>query len=254
MGSCTSSPPRDSREQKAAPGDNHEVKMSIHSDHPTTPDCISPGIRTMPEESLSSRLSDLTLTASSMLPPCPVGNGGESQDTAQTRSLLSSSFDKLSNFSFHGKLLKAKVVDIQSGHLVTLVFYWKGEAVKFPCRLHGIVCPAATGAKDKSDVHKVAAANHVCTQLRAQLLEQVEPSLVWVLFTDDTERRGGELSGYLYKVHPKNPRYYRGSEPCINAWLLSSKFAKESHGGEGVGGRQVTWTGRELQAILRRSP
>jgi endonuclease YncB( thermonuclease family) len=44
-------------------------------------------------------------------------------------------------FSLHGYKTKAKMVNIYDGDTCTLAFNYKGNIVKFKCRLNGIDCP-----------------------------------------------------------------------------------------------------------------
>lgn len=135
--------------------------------------------------------------------------------------LRNNKFLDLDMFTFDGKVIKARVVEVYDGDTITIVFYYNGEAQKHRLRMYGYDAPEMRPPKVMSnrDLH-IAAAKHV----REQLENKIYDKIVYIKMMK--EEKYGRLMGTVYVSETLDEK------TNVNKWIIDKGLGKKYEGGK----------------------
>lgn len=130
---------------------------------------------------------------------------------------------QLTDFSFKGAVVHAKVVDVYDGDTLRLVFVYRDELIQYAIRMEGYdspeMRPAKTHPNREAEKQKAVAAKEA---LAGQTANQV---LVAEL---------GEFDKYgrpLAKLYLTEEPAKRSAANCVNVWMVENGYGRPYFGG-----------------------
>lgn len=136
--------------------------------------------------------------------------------------LASVDFNKVSLFTFAGKIESARVTDVYDGDTVTIGVLLDRTPFRFKFRLAGIDTPEKKPLLLQPDRELHIAAATAAGQFLAR---QIKDRIVWIKF--EKEEKYGRLMGYIYL---SKEELERGPANSINQLMINRGFAQLYHG------------------------